>query len=154
MGYTQGEIRSEIEATRAHMVEKIATLEDRVDSTIRGVKQSFDPRYQTQQHPWLMVGLSLAVGYFVSGLIIGRPAPKAKIVLPEDWEDRLASKQQTKTVMQTLAGMVSGVVTATAVSLAREFATKVLFKNQQNAESGNGHDDRVPAGTGRRITYP
>lgn len=153
MGNTQGEIRSEIEATRAHMVEKIATLEDRVDSTIKGVKQSFDPKYQTQQHPWLMVGLSLAAGYWLSGLILGRPAPKAKIVLPNDWEDRVASKQQTQTVMQTLAGMVSGVVTATAVSLAREFASKMLFKNQQDGQPGNGHDVGASTGSGRRVTY-
>ena len=153
MGNTQGEIRSEIEATRANMVEKIATLEDRVDSTIQGVKRSFDPKYQTQQRPWLMMGLSVAAGYLLSGLVLGRPAPKAKLVLPDDWQDRVPRNGRNSGMVQSLTGMLSGVVTATAVSLAREFASKVLFKQQQNGQ-GNGQDPALSGNDQRIVTLP
>jgi hypothetical protein len=150
MGNTQGEIRSEIEATRADMVEKITTLEDRVDCTIQGVKRSFDPKYQTQQRPWLMMGLSVAAGYLLSGLVLGRPAPRAKLVLPNDWPDRLPANSRNSGMVQSLTGMLSGVVTATAVSLAREFASKVLFKHQQNGQ-GNGQEPGTTSGSEQRI---
>jgi len=153
MGNTQGEIRSEIEATRANMVEKIATLEDRVDSTIQGVKRSFDPKYQTQQRPWLMMGLSVAAGYLMSGLVLGRPAPEAKLVLPEDWQDRVPHNGRNSGMVQSLTGMLSGVVTATAVSLAREFASKMLFKQQQNGQ-GNGQDSALSSNDQRILTLP
>ena len=137
MGNTKGEIRSEIEATRANMVEKIATLEERVDSTIEGVKRSFDPKYQTQQRPWLMMGLSFVAGYLMSSLFLGRPAPKAKLVLPDDWQDRVPRNGRNAGMRQSLTGMLSGVVTATAVSLAREYASKIIFKQPDRP---NGHD--------------
>jgi hypothetical protein len=153
MGNTQGEIRSEIEATRADMVEKIATLEDRVDSTIQGVKRSFDPKYQTRQRPWLMMGLSVAAGYLISGLVLGRPAPKAKLVLPDDWQDRVPRNGRNSGMVQSLTGMLSGVVTATAVSLAREFASKMLFKQQQNGQ-GNGQVAASSANEQRIVNLP
>ena len=153
MGNTQDEIRSEIEATRADMVEKIATLEDRVDSTIQGVKRSFDPKYQTQQRPWLMIGLSVVAGYLMSGLVLGRPAPKAKLVLPDDWQDRVPRNGRNSGMVQSLTGMLSGVVTATAVSLAREFASKMLFKQQQNGQ-GNGQDSALSGNDQRIVTLP
>ena len=133
MDHTQSEIRNEIEATRAGMVEKIATLEQRVDGKIREVKRSVDVNYQTERRPWLMVGIAIAAGYLLSGIVLGRPAPRAKVVLPKDWHRRVGGpQQQQKAGMATsLMGMLSGVVTATAVSLAREYASKMIFKQQQ-----------------------
>jgi ElaB/YqjD/DUF883 family membrane-anchored ribosome-binding protein len=154
MDNAQREIRNEIEATRQDMVEKIATLEDRVDSTIQGVKRSFDPQYQTQQHPWLMVGLSVAAGYLFSGLVLGRPTPRAKLVLPDDWDTRVPVKQRNTGMLQSLTGMLSGVVTATAVSLARDFASRTLFKSQPNGH-GNGEEPSGTKSSGQRsVTYP
>jgi ElaB/YqjD/DUF883 family membrane-anchored ribosome-binding protein len=153
MDNTQREIRNEIEATRVDMVEKIATLEERVDCTIQGVKRSFDPQYQVKQHPWLAVGLSLAAGYFLSGLILGRPRPKAELVLPDDWNERTSGRQQSPGMIQSLVGMLSGVVTATAVSMAREYASG-FFKRKHNGPS-NGHDPDPTSGSGQRnFTYP
>ena len=128
------EIRNEIEATRANMVEKIAALEERVDGTVREVKRSFDVSYQTERRPWLMMALSVAAGYFVSGIMLGRPRPK--VVLPKNWAAN-GGAQQSAGITQSLVGMVSGVVTATAVALARDYAGKVLFKRQ---DRGDGHD--------------
>lgn len=136
MDNTQREIRHEIEATRAGMVEKIATLEDRVDCTIQGVKRSFDPHYQVKQHPWLAVGLSLAAGYLLSGLILGRPTPKAELVLPDDWNERTSGRRESTGVIQSLVGMLSGVVTATAVSIAREYTSGWLSKRQHGPHNG------------------
>ncbi|MGH7852539.1 MAG: DUF3618 domain-containing protein [Candidatus Binatia bacterium] len=152
MDNAQSEIRNEIEATRAGMAEKIATLEDRVDCTIQGVKRSFDPRYQTEQHPWLAIGLSVAAGYWLSGLVLGRPTPKAELVLPNDWDERVAGKQRNSGMLQSLTGMLSGVVTATAVSMAREYASGLLFKRKHNGH-GNGRDRDSTAGGGRD-NYP
>lgn len=132
MDHTQREIRNEIEATRAGMVQKIATLEHRVDGKIREVKRSFDVNYQTEQRPWLMLGLAAAAGYLLSGIVLGRPAPRARVVLPRDWQPQAhsAQQQQKAGIVTSLMGMLSGVVTATAVSLAREYASKVIFKQQ------------------------
>ena len=132
MDNAQREIRNEIEATRAGMVEKIATLEDRVDYTIHEVKRSFDLNYQVEQHPWLAMGLAVAAGYLLSGLILGRPAPKAELVLPRNWDKRISGNQQNAGAMQSLMGMLSGVVTATAVAIAREYASGLLFKRKHN----------------------
>jgi hypothetical protein len=120
------------------MVEKIATLEERVDCTIQGVKRSIDPKYQATQHPWLAVGLSVAAGYLISGLILGRPAPRTQVRLPDDWTQRISNQQKTGAI-HSLIGMLGGVVTATAVSLAREYASGLLFKDKHNRQ-GNGHD--------------
>jgi hypothetical protein len=150
MDNPQREIRNEIEATRRDMVEKIATLEDRVDCTIRGVKQSFDPKYQTQQHPWLAVGLAIIAGYWFSGLVLGRSTPKAKLVLPEDWPERMSTNRQEHAgMLQSLMGMVSGAVTATAVSLARDFASRTLFKQPHNGRNnGQAADGSANSGQG------
>jgi len=153
MDNTQREIRNEIEATRANMVQKIATLEDRVDSTIQEVKRSVDPKYQTQQHPWLAVGLAVAAGYLLSGLVLGRRPPKAELVLPDNWEERLAGKQRSTGILQSLTGMLSGVVTATAVSMAREYASGLLFRHKANGR-GNGEHPDSPVGEQRVGTYP
>lgn len=146
MDHTQREIRNEIEATRAGMVEKIAALEDRVDNTIREVKRSFDISYQTERRPWLMMGLAVAAGYLLSGIVLGRPAPRAKVELPENWP-AFSNTAQRAGIAQNLVGMLSGVVTATAVGIAREYASKILFKRP---ERGNGHD-RGAAETDRRF---
>ena len=133
MDHTQREIRDEIEATRAGMVEKIATLEQRVDGKIREVKRSFDVKYQTAQRPWLMVGLAAAAGYLLSGLVLGPPRPRPKVVLPKEWRPQTSSAQQQQRagITTSLMGMLSGVVTATAVGLAREYATKLIFKQER-----------------------
>ena len=147
MDHTQREIRNEIEATRAGMVEKIATLEQRFDGKIREVKRSFDINYQTEQRPWLMVGLAAAAGYLISGLVLGPPRPRPRLVLPKDWRPQASAAQQQRAGITTsLMGMLSGVVTATAVGVAREYATKLFFKQdrpeQQHPAAGPAQDRR------------
>jgi ElaB/YqjD/DUF883 family membrane-anchored ribosome-binding protein len=140
MDHTQREIRNEIESTRKGMVDKIALLEERVDHTVQGVKRSFDAKYQTRQHPWLALGLSVAAGYLLSGLILGPQTAKAKLVLPADWNERVPfHRQRNAGMVQNLIGMVGGAVTATAVSLARDFASRTLSKYSSWNRHRAGH---------------
>ncbi|MGH7794087.1 MAG: hypothetical protein ACREQ2_04175 [Candidatus Binatia bacterium] len=137
MDNAQSEIRYEIESTRAGMVEKISTLEQRLEGAIREVKRSVDPKYQTQKRPWLMTGLSLAAGYLVGRIFFAGSSRQTQVVLPDDWRERAGNNHQNAGLMHTLSGMVSGVVTAVGVSVAREFASKLLAK-RHGREQGDG----------------
>jgi len=50
--------------------ETISSVKETVQETVQTVKRTFDLRYQTEQHPWLMVGGATAAG-FVAGLFLG-----------------------------------------------------------------------------------
>jgi len=136
MDNAQSEIRYEIESTRAGMVEKISTLEERLQCAVEEAKRSVSPAYQTQKRPWLMTGLSLATGYLLGRIVFGRAPRRTQYVLPDDWPERGGNHQRNASFAQSLSGMLSGVVTAVGVSLAREFATNLLTKRH-----GNGHGD-------------
>lgn len=86
-------MRAEMSQTRAAMSVKVEAMEDKVlqsvkkaqvivedtvsnvkgqvEDTVDTVKQTLDVRYQTRQHPWLMVGASVAVG-FTAGSLLSR----------------------------------------------------------------------------------
>lgn len=61
---------------RAALTEKLEMLEDRLRGTVEGaktaVRQSVDLNYQVRQRPWVMVGLSVFVGYTLGRLFGGR----------------------------------------------------------------------------------
>ena len=138
MDNSQSEIRYEIESTRASMAEKIATLEERLQCAIEEAKRSVSPTYQTRKRPWAMTGTALATGYLLGRIVFGghRPRP-ARVVLPDDWPEQMRDHQRRAGLTQTLSGMVSGVVTAVGVSLARQFAANLLSK-RYGEEHGNG----------------
>jgi len=146
MDNAQSEIRAEIESTRAGMVEKISTLEQRLEGAITEVKRSVDPKYQTQKRPWLMTGLSLAAGYLVGRIFLGGSSRRTQVVLPDAWPERAGTNHQKAGLVHTLSGMVSGVITAVGVSLARELASNLLAKRhgreQDDGASGLGFNDR------------
>jgi hypothetical protein len=91
-----GQIRqdvSDIIRTRAAMAEKLQLLEDRIQDTVEGAKaavldvvenvkdtaedlldrtkRTFDPFYQTEQHPLVMIGAAAALGYWLGRLTAG-----------------------------------------------------------------------------------
>lgn len=146
MDNAQSEIRAEIESTRAGMVEKISTLEQRLEGAITDVKRSVDPKYQTQKHPWLMTGLSLAAGYVVGRIFLGGSSRRTQIVVPDNWPERAGTNHQKAGLIHTLSGMVSGVITAVGVSLARELASNLLAKRhgreQDDGANSLGFNDR------------
>ena len=55
----------EIKDTRSAITEKLVLLKAHAQETVDSVKQTFDPRYQVKQRPWLMFGGSLLVGYML-----------------------------------------------------------------------------------------
>lgn len=81
--------RKRIAAAQLAMVEKLETMEKQVRDTVTGaqsaiddvvtnvkgtisdtadsVKRTFDVPYQTRQHPWLVVGSSVVIGYLLGG---------------------------------------------------------------------------------------
>jgi ElaB/YqjD/DUF883 family membrane-anchored ribosome-binding protein len=87
-------IRQQIEETRSHLTEKLETLEAEVKGTVQSaketveetissvketmtnakeaVKRTFDVRYQVDQHPWAMLGLSAISGLALGVLVGGR----------------------------------------------------------------------------------
>ena len=148
MDNAQSEIRAEIESTRAGMVEKISTLEQRLEGAITDAKRSVDPKYQTQKRPWLMTGLSLAAGYVMGRIVFGRSSPKPQVIVPDNWPERAGINHQKAGLIHTVSGMVSGVVTAVGVALARELASNLLSKRHGREQDdgasslGTGFNDR------------
>jgi len=89
------EIRAEMADTRSALTEKLVALEDRVKSTVesaqftveqtvetvkesvhdtvRSVKRTFDVSYQVDQHPWAMVGASVAAGFMLGKALTEKP---------------------------------------------------------------------------------
>lgn len=92
MDQKSDEMKLEIDKTRSDLTEKLETLENEVlgtvhsvtstveetidnvketvQETVQTVKRNFDLRYQVEQHPWPMVGGSVAAG-FVAGCLMG-----------------------------------------------------------------------------------
>jgi ElaB/YqjD/DUF883 family membrane-anchored ribosome-binding protein len=87
-------IREQIEETRSHLTEKLETLEAEVKGTVQTaketvegtissvketvhnaketVKRTFDPSYQVDHHPWVMLGLAAVTGVVAGALLSGR----------------------------------------------------------------------------------
>src|ERR1700751_1522808 len=63
----------ERERTRAALTYKLELLEDRLQERIENVRDAIrhitDVRYQVSRRPWRMLGLSVFVGYALSGLL-------------------------------------------------------------------------------------
>jgi ElaB/YqjD/DUF883 family membrane-anchored ribosome-binding protein len=63
----------ERERTRAALTYKLELLEerlrDRIENVREAVRHTTDVRYQVSQRPWRMLGLSVFVGFALSGLL-------------------------------------------------------------------------------------
>ena len=122
MDYAESEIRREIESTRADMVGKISSLETRIGGAIEEVKRLADIKYQVENRPWLMMGLTVVVGYMVTRLIFARPKRKTAIL---HWPD------DGKTERISLArhsSFIGAIATSVVVALARDLATNLMRK--------------------------
>jgi len=113
MDNEQSEIRREIEATRANLVDKISTLENRVGGAIEEVKRLSDVKYQVERRPWIMMALSATAGYLISGLILPRRRRDARV-------------QSHRAV--AAGSLVGGIVSSVGVALAREAASRLMRK--------------------------
>jgi len=59
-----------VENVKETVAETIESVKETVQETVQTVKRTFDLRYQTEQHPWLMVGGSVMAG-FTAGKLLG-----------------------------------------------------------------------------------
>lgn len=81
------EIRSDMQETRASLVNKLETLQERVacsventvesvQDVVQTVKRTLDITYQVEQRPWVMVGAAFLAGTAV-GFLTNRGRPRA-----------------------------------------------------------------------------
>jgi ElaB/YqjD/DUF883 family membrane-anchored ribosome-binding protein len=61
-----------VETVKDTVAETIETVKETVHETVATVKRTFDLKYQVRQHPWLMVGGSVAAGFTVGKLLGSR----------------------------------------------------------------------------------
>jgi ElaB/YqjD/DUF883 family membrane-anchored ribosome-binding protein len=58
-----------VESVKDAVQETVDTVKDSVQDTVASVKETFDLRRQVDQHPWAMVGGSVAVGFVAGSLL-------------------------------------------------------------------------------------
>jgi hypothetical protein len=135
MDQSSHEIQREREQTRAALTEKIDLLEERVRDTKRAVKQKFDYRYQTEQQPWKMLGVSVAVGYFIGKAFKPAPAP------------RPAPMRQTQTAeiaqKSTLKGAVVGAIVPMLMEFVKTASLRALSSRGSSSDARTRGQSRV-----------
>jgi ElaB/YqjD/DUF883 family membrane-anchored ribosome-binding protein len=67
----EGEIRGTVVEAKETVEDTICTVKETVQDTVQTVKQTFDLEYQTQRHPWVMLGGSVVAGFVVGRLLLG-----------------------------------------------------------------------------------
>jgi ElaB/YqjD/DUF883 family membrane-anchored ribosome-binding protein len=68
---TVGVVKETVTGAKSTMENIVENVKETMDDTVTKVKQSFDLRYQVEQHPWLMVGGSVVVGSILANLMYG-----------------------------------------------------------------------------------
>jgi len=117
--------RQDIADTRSAIAEKLTVLEDRIQKTVNGVKDAFDPHYQVKQHPWLMFGGSLLVGYTlghrgnVSGTTADAPSEPATHAPPHQ-SGESAIRSQVKNDVATIKGAAFGAIISTLWAMTKQ----------------------------------
>jgi len=64
---TVGAVKETVGDARSTVEGIVENVKDTMDDTVTMVKQSFDFRYQMDQHPWMMLGGSVLAGYLLGG---------------------------------------------------------------------------------------
>jgi len=80
-------IRRDIANTRASLDQKLDLLENKVRGVQTNVKQAFDFNHQFNQHPWAMLGASVATG-FTLGLLTSGGEHHEERRYRESWRER------------------------------------------------------------------
>src|SRR2546427_5253537 len=121
MDHPQSEIRRQIESTRTEMVEKISTLTERLDGAIEEMKHLVNLKYQAEQRPWLMMGISTVAGYLLSRLVRAG-SRKAIVNLPDNGMNRRVALGRQS------AGFIGGDVSGGGVSAGRGYGMRLPTK--------------------------
>jgi ElaB/YqjD/DUF883 family membrane-anchored ribosome-binding protein len=66
---TVGAVKETVDGAKSTVENIVENVKDTMDDTVTKVKQSFDLRYQVDQHPWLMVGGAVVAGSLLAGLL-------------------------------------------------------------------------------------
>jgi len=61
----EDQMKDKVENAKATVEETIDGIKQKVETTVGNVKQNLSLSYQVQQHPWTMVGASVATGILV-----------------------------------------------------------------------------------------
>jgi len=69
----EGQVRGTVQDAKATVECTIRNVKDSVHDTVETVKRTFDVRYQTERHPWAMVGGSVVAGFVIGSLAGRRP---------------------------------------------------------------------------------
>jgi hypothetical protein len=138
--------RQDIADTRSAITEKLAILEDRVQETVDGVKHSFDLHYQVKQHPWLMFGGSLLVGYVVGhqgGVSRTTAETSSAPTTHAQPQQSIVSevRHQVQDGLSTIKGAAVGAVISTLWAMARQ----VLLEPDRQVDGASTKSDARPS---------
>jgi hypothetical protein len=122
---------------RVALTEKLEMLEDRVRGTVAeaktAVRQSVDLNYHVRQRPWLMMGLSVFVGYTLGRLFGGRGNGRVETAV----DDRAARAATLKgATVAALATVMKDLLVKEAVPAAVGFV-KRRSRRQKAPPSGD-----------------
>jgi ElaB/YqjD/DUF883 family membrane-anchored ribosome-binding protein len=79
---TTNAVTDTVDNVKGVVEETVETVKGSVEETVETVKKTFDLRYQVENHPWLMLGGSVAVG-FVAGRLLEGLVPPARATLSD-----------------------------------------------------------------------
>jgi ElaB/YqjD/DUF883 family membrane-anchored ribosome-binding protein len=79
---TTSAVTDTVESVKGVVEETVESVKGSVEETVETVKKTFDLRLQVANHPWLMLGSSVAVG-FVAGRLLEVLLPPSRIA-PEE----------------------------------------------------------------------
>jgi ElaB/YqjD/DUF883 family membrane-anchored ribosome-binding protein len=76
-----------VEAVKETVEGTVEAVKDSVSGTVQAVRNAFDLSKQTEEHPWLVFGGSVAVG-FAGGMLLGNLLSRSSRAYPEktSWE--------------------------------------------------------------------
>jgi len=66
---TVGAVKETVDGAKSTVEGVVQNVKDVMDDTVTKAKQSFDLRYQVEQHPWLMVGGAVVAGSLLASLV-------------------------------------------------------------------------------------
>ena len=70
---TVGVVKETVTGAKSTVENIVENVKGTMDDTVTKVKQSFDLRYQVEQHPWLMLGGSVVAGSLLASFLHGGP---------------------------------------------------------------------------------
>jgi len=118
---TLDQLRRDIESTRYALGEKIATLENKIETT---KNTTLNPAYYVRTRPWPILGAVTVMGYFVGRALKSKP-----------------SQANTGSDAGIIGGITRSMMVAASSALGRMAVDTVREKlNKRKGTGGNGSD--------------